>query len=92
MDWWIVLVLYLLVINLVTYLLYGLDKWKAKKNKRRIPEKVLLSFAAVGGSVGALLGMYGFRHKTKHMKFKVGVPLILLAHVALAVWLIFTLA
>lgn len=80
------LLIYLAVINAVTFLLYGIDKLKAKKNAWRIKESTLLFAALIGGSVGALAGMYTFRHKTKHLKFKIGVPLILILQVALAIW------
>lgn len=79
-----VLIYYLLGINLLTFFVYGIDKWKAKRDKWRIPEATLLMLAALGGSVGALLGMTVFRHKTKHKKFLIGVPLILLAQLAVA--------
>ena len=79
-----VLIYYLLGINLLTFFIYGIDKWKAKRNKWRVPEATLLMLAAIGGSVGALLGMFVFHHKTKHKKFLIGVPLILLAQLALA--------
>lgn len=75
---------YLLGINLLTFFVYGIDKWKAKRNKWRVPEATLLMLAALGGSVGALLGMFVFHHKTKHKKFLIGVPLILLGQLALA--------
>ena len=80
--------IYLIVINFVTFLIYGIDKLKAKRGKWRIPESVLLTLAGVGGSIGALFGMWAFRHKTKHKKFTIGVPLILAAQVALliAIW------
>lgn len=77
---------YLALINLLTFAVYGIDKRKAQKNAWRIKESTLLLLAAVGGSVGALLGMQIFRHKTKHPKFTVGVPLILLVQIGLAVW------
>ena len=79
-----VLFYYLLGINLLTFLIYGIDKWKARRDKWRVPEATLLMLAALGGSVGALLGMSVFHHKTKHKKFLIGVPLILLAQLALA--------
>ena len=75
---------YLLGINLLTFFVYGIDKWKAKRDKWRVPEATLLMLAALGGSVGALLGMFVFHHKTKHKKFLIGVPLILLAQLVLA--------
>lgn len=70
------IIIYLCIINIVTFLLYGLDKQKAKQNRWRIPEKVLLGAAAIGGSVGAYVGMQMFRHKTQKWKFKLGVPAI----------------
>ena len=73
------LLYYLLIINAAGFLLMLVDKWKAKKNRWRIRESTLLIVAALGGSVGSLLGMYIFRHKTLHLKFTVGIPLILAA-------------
>ena len=80
----------LVVLNLATVVVYGIDKYKSKSKKgaRRIPERVLLILAAVGGSIGALLAMRTFRHKTQHAKFKYGVPAILILHVALAIYLL----
>lgn len=72
-------------INLIAFIIYGVDKWKARRNKWRIPEATLLGLAVIGGSVGALVGMFVFHHKTHHMKFKFGVPLILAVQVALLV-------
>jgi uncharacterized membrane protein YsdA (DUF1294 family) len=74
---------YLIGINVLTFLLYGIDKWKARRGKWRIPEETLMWPAIVGGSIGALLGMYLFRHKTKHRKFALGVPVIFLVQVLL---------
>ena len=73
----------LIVINIVTFVVYGIDKWKAMKGRWRISEFTLLLLAVIGGSIGALLGMRVWHHKTKHLKFKYGVPLILLAQLAL---------
>ena len=70
---------YLLIINAAGFLLMLVDKWKAKKNRWRIRESTLLLIAALGGSVGSLAGMYLLRHKTLHLKFTVGIPLILAA-------------
>ena len=81
-------ILLLVAVNLVSFTLYGLDKLKAKKGLWRIRESTLLLIAALGGSVGALLGMEVFRHKTKHWQFKVLVPVFLVLHIALAVWLV----
>lgn len=80
--------LYLLLINAVGFALMLIDKWKAKHNRWRIKEATLMTVAALGGSVGSLLGMYTVRHKTKHIKFTVGIPLILVAQIALAIYLI----
>ena len=79
--------LYLLLINAAAFLLMLVDKLKAKKNRWRIPERTLFGSALLGGSIGALLGMYTFRHKTKHLSFSLGMPAILIAQVALAIWI-----
>ena len=78
---------YILLINIATFIAYGIDKYKAKKSRSRIPELTLLLLAAIGGSVGALLGIKVFHHKTLHNKFRYGMPLILAAQIALAVYL-----
>ena len=77
------LLYYLIVINVLTFLVYGIDKWKAKQGSWCISEVTLLILAVIGGSIGALLGMKVWRHKTMHKKFKYGLPLILLAQIAL---------
>lgn len=79
---------YFLTINAVGFLLMLTDKQRARKNLWRIPESTLMTCAALGGSIGALIGMYTFRHKTKHLKFTLGIPAILAAQIALAVFLI----
>ena len=73
------LLYYLLIINAAGFLLMLVDKWKAKKDRWRVRESTLLLVAALGGSVGSLAGMYLFRHKTQHLKFTLGIPLILAA-------------
>lgn len=78
-----IVLIYLAVINIVTFFLYGIDKWKAKRTKWRVPESTLLWWAAFGGSIGALLGMKIWHHKTLHKKFKYGVPAILIGQLAL---------
>ena len=75
--------IYLAVINVATFITFGIDKWKAKNSKWRIKESTLLTFAVLGGSIGAWLGMKVWHHKTLHKKFKYGIPLILLAQIAL---------
>ena len=81
-----IILIYLAIINVVAFIAYGIDKWKAQHNRWRIPESVLLGLAAVGGSVGAWLGIKVWHHKTQHKKFKYGVPAIFVAQVVLAVW------
>ena len=76
------LLYYLLVINILTFVVFGIDKWKAKQGSWRISEATLLMLAVIGGTIGALLGMQVWRHKTMHLKFKYGLPLILLAQIA----------
>lgn len=77
----------LALVNLTAFVVYGADKRRAKKDKRRVPEKTLFLLAFIGGSVGALAGMYTFRHKTRHWYFVWGIPAILAVQIALAVWL-----
>ena len=81
------LVCYLLAVNAVTFIVYGIDKYKAKKAKWRISEATLLLLAVLGGSVGAWMGMKVWHHKTMHKKFKYGIPAILLIQIALMVYL-----
>lgn len=77
------IIIYLAAINVVTFFIFGIDKWKAKRSKWRIPETTLLGLAVIGGSIGAWLGMKVWHHKTMHKKFKYGIPLILLAQIAI---------
>lgn len=83
------LLVYLVLINAVGFMLMLIDKWKAKKNRWRIPEATLMTVAAIGGSIGSLLGMYTVRHKTKHLKFILGIPAILAIQIFAAVYLIY---
>ena len=78
------LIVYLLAVNLWAFTLMGVDKGRAKKGAWRIRDRTLFLSALLGGSVGAFLGMRAFRHKTKHWYFTLGMPLILLAQLALA--------
>ena len=82
------ILLLLIAVNRVSCALYGLDKVKAKRGLWRIRESTLLLVAALGGSLGALLGMELFRHKTKHWTFKILIPLFLLLHMALGVYVV----
>ena len=81
------IICYLLAINIATFLLYGIDKYKAKKSKWRISEATLLTMAAIGGSIGAWAGMRLWHHKTMHKKFKYGIPLIIIMQIALVAYL-----
>lgn len=78
---------YLVFVNVIAFLVYGVDKLKARKGRWRISEATLLLLAIVGGSIGAWLGMKAWHHKTKHLKFMYGLPAILLLQLALAVYL-----
>lgn len=80
---------YVLILNFVTMLVYGIDKFKAKKGKWRIPESTLLLLPVLGGSIGAWLGMRVWRHKTQHKKFKYGIPVIFILQVALCFYLLY---
>ena len=74
--------LYVIIMNIIGVMMMGLDKSRAKRHAWRIPERTLFLISLLGGSVGSLAGMYLFRHKTKHMKFVIGMPLILLIQIA----------
>ena len=74
---------YLIVINVIAFLLYGIDKEKARKGKWRISEKELILVAVIGGSVGAFFGMHFFHHKTRHWYFRYGIPAIVILQVIL---------
>ena len=78
---------YLVFVNVIAFLVYGVDKLKARKGHWRISEATLLLLALVGGSIGSWLGMKVWHHKTMHLKFKYGLPAILLLQLALAVYL-----
>lgn len=82
------IIIILLIINLVAFAAFGVDKWKAEHGKWRIPEATLLGLAFFGGSIGALAGMYLFHHKTKHKKFTVLVPIFLILHICLLFYIL----
>jgi uncharacterized membrane protein YsdA (DUF1294 family) len=83
-----IVLIYLVIINVVSFFIYGFDKWKAKKSKMRIRETALLGLAVLGGSIGAWLGMKVWHHKTLHKKFRFGVPAIIIIQLALIVYFI----
>ena len=78
-----IVLIYIAVINAVTFFMYGVDKWKARKSKWRIREAALLGLAVLGGSIGAWLGMKTWHHKTQHKKFRYGVPAIIIVQLIL---------
>ena len=81
-----ILLFFIIGINVITFVVYGIDKLKAKKGKWRIPEATLLLLAIVGGSIGAWCGMKVWHHKTMHKKFKYGVPMILIVQIGLCLY------
>ena len=83
----VAVLVYLVLVNVVAFAVYGADKRRAKKAKRRVPEKTLFLLAIIGGGVGAFAGMRIFRHKTRHWYFVWGIPAIMVIQIALAVWL-----
>ncbi len=78
---------YLIIINILSFILYGIDKLKAIKKKERISEKTLILIGILGGSIGSLIGMNLFRHKTKKLKFIISLPLILIIHIIVVIYL-----
>lgn len=78
-----VIIGYLTIVNITGFILFGIDKRRARRGAWRIPEKTLFFVAVIGGSAGAILGMRVFRHKTKHMRFIIGMPMILILQIAL---------
>ena len=84
----LILIVYPIAINILAFSLMGTDKANARQNKRRIPEAALFLSALAGGSLGALVGMHFFRHKTKHWYFVAGMPLILILQLAALFWLV----
>ncbi len=88
MDVITMLLSYFAAVNLIGFALMGIDKYKARKRAFRIPEATLFIIAVIGGSIGSILGMYTFRHKTRHRSFVYGMPFILLVQIALIVALL----
>ncbi len=86
-DYLIYILVLFAIINIIAFFAFGIDKWKAKSGKWRIPEATLLMLAVVGGSIGAWTGMKLWHHKTMHKKFKYGIPIIIVLQVALIIWI-----
>ena len=84
------LIIYIAAVNIIGFALMGIDKRKARKGAFRIPEATLFAFALIGGSLGSTIGMFAFKHKTKHWYFKFGFPLIIVIQVALVLALFFS--
>lgn len=82
------IIIYGIVINLVTFAAYGIDKLRAKRGGRRIPERILLIMSAIGGSMGAIVAMQLLRHKTQHAQFHYGVPAMLLIHATVMIYIL----
>lgn len=85
-DWILYFIIYLVVINIVTFLVMGLDKWKAKRGSWRVQESALFTFVLFGGGVGGILGMIYFHHKTKKLKFQIGFPLITILEIGFLIY------
>lgn len=84
------IIIYVLIINLIGFLSMFLDKRKAEKGKWRTPEKTLLTIALIGGSIGSLIGMYTFRHKTHKTRFSIGIPFILILQISIVIYFFVT--
>ncbi|MCK9861426.1 DUF1294 domain-containing protein [Paenibacillus sp. ATY16] len=83
----ILLIIYLLVVNITAFAMMGMDKSYARRKKRRIPEKRLFGVSAIGGALGAWIGMQAWRHKTKHASFRVGIPLLFIFNLVVIYYL-----
>jgi len=88
MDVITLLLFYFTATNLIGFALMGIDKYKAKKRAFRIPEATLFIVAIIGGSIGSIIGMYAFHHKTRHRRFVYGMPFILIVQIALAIFIL----
>lgn len=86
MNYELYITAFLLSVNVIAFFMYGIDKWKAKKDKWRTSEATLLWLAVIGGSIGAWLGMKVWHHKTMHKKFRFGLPLIIIVQIALIIF------
>lgn len=85
------IIIYLIIINVFGFFAMGIDKWKAKRGSWRIPENTLFMFTILGGGIGTIAGMYTFRHKTKKLKFTIGMPVILILEILLVIYLLFVI-
>lgn len=85
-KWMLYFIIYLVAINIITFFVMGIDKWKAKRGSWRIQESALFTFVIFGGGLGGILGMMQFHHKTKKLKFQIGFPLILILEAAFLIY------
>ena len=81
------IIIYLLIINLLSFLSKAIDKWKAKRGAWRIPEQTLISLVLLGGGIGGIIGMYLFKHKTKKPRFYIGFPVILILEIIISIYI-----
>ena len=86
-DYHLFIAIYIIAVNLVTFVTYGIDKYKSIKRKWRISEATLLTMAVIGGSIGAWTGMKVWRHKTMHKKFTIGIPIVFVVHLFIVIYL-----
>ena len=86
-DYHLFIAIYIIAVNLVTFVTYGIDKYKYIKRKWRISEATLLTMAVIGGSIGAWTGMIVWRHKTMHKKFTIGIPIVFVIHLFIVIYL-----
>ena len=86
-DYHLFIAIYIIAVNLVTFVTYGIDKYKSIKRKLRISEATLLTMAVIGGSIGAWTGMKVWRHKTMHKKFTIGIPIVFVIHLFIVIYL-----
>lgn len=86
-DYHLFIAIYIIAVNLVTFVTYGIDKYKSIKRKWRISEATLLTMAVIGGSIGAWAGMKVWRHKTMHKKFTIGIPIVFVIHLFIVIYL-----
>ena len=86
-DYHLFIAIYIIAVNLVTFVTYGIDKYKSIKRKWRISEATLLTMAVIGGSIGAWTGLKVWRHKTMHKKFTIGIPIVFVIHLFIVIYL-----
>jgi len=83
----LLIICYSVLMNLLTFIVFGIDKYRARRNRYRISERFLLIMGLLGGSIGAWLGMYLFRHKTRHIVFVIGIPGMVIMHIGLIIYM-----